>query len=188
MEKQFVFDLLFKKAFEKRKVTLASGKESDFYFDCKQVTLDQKGMILTGKVFFNLIKELSGETDNAIIAGVSIGGDPLVCSTCFHAFLSDVKFWPALIRKEAKNYGAAKRVEILNDIDKSLPVYLLEDVVTTGGSSLKAVNALKEEGFNLKAVLALVDRESGGVDAFKEAGVPYHPIFTASQFLDHSNL
>ena len=177
-----LFDLLFERSFKKGQITLASGKTSEYYLDCKQTTLHQQGMWLVGDIFLSTLKELT--TFPAIAAGVSLGGDPLVCSTVAQALKHGIELKPALVRKENKAYGTGKKVEICNDVDKSLPLFLLEDVVTTGGSSIKAINSLREGGFSPKAVIAIVDREEGGRKNIEELDIDFISIFTAKDFLN----
>jgi orotate phosphoribosyltransferase len=143
-------DLLREKSFERRKITLASGRESNFFVDCKQTVLTAEGHSLAGELMFALLSDLP-ECD--AVAGVELGGCPLASAV---SLISHQRGTPK------KDHGTTKLVEGDKSITPGLCVALLEDVVTTGGSSLKAVEALRAAGVTVVGIVAVVDRQEGG--------------------------
>ena len=178
--REMLYYLIRSLSYKEGEFKLKSGKPSPYYVDCKQTSLTQEGMKFIGKVFYQKIKELN--TFPCIVAGVSLGGDPLVCATVLEAFNKEKTVYPCLVRKETKTHGTGKRVEISREVEKELPLYLLEDVVTTGLSSGSALMALKEEGYNPKGVFCLIDRKEGGAMAFAKHQLFFESIFNIEDF------
>ncbi len=156
---------------------LVSGKLSRFYVDLKQVTFDPYGINLIGKVVYDFIKEFSIEG----VGGLTLGADPIAYSVVFESFKNGRVIYPFVVRKEQKQHGTGKRVE--TKLQKNAKVLVIEDVLTTGGSSLKAVNACKEEGFNVIGVLTILDREEGGKENLQKEGINLFSIFKLSELL-----
>jgi orotate phosphoribosyltransferase len=176
-------ELLRRRSFEKRRVTLASGKESDFFIDCKQAILTAEGHALTGALMFEAL-DLLPECD--AVAGVELGGCPLASAVSLTSFVRGRPLDALYVRKEAKDHGTKKLVEGDKSISHGTPgtrVALLEDVVTTGGSSLKAVEKLRAAGATVVGIVALVDRLEGGAEAIREAGIPLVAICTRRDFM-----
>jgi orotate phosphoribosyltransferase len=176
--------LLVERSYQKRDVTLASGQKSDFYFDCKQTSLSAEGHFLIGQLFAHQLASIEAETNEKHIAcaGMSIGADPLCSSLSLTGFLKDRILDSIFVRKEAKSHGTAAFLEGIERIPKSSPVILLEDVITTGGSTLLAFERVKEGGFQVKHVLALVDRGAGGAENLQKAGLQFWPLFHVDDF------
>lgn len=172
--------LLRERSFERKRVILASGKESDFFIDCKQTILTAEGHALVGEAMFDALSELPA---HQAVAGVALGGCPLASAVSLisHQRGRDL---PALyVRKERKDHGSAKLVEGDRALAPGAPVVLLEDVITTGGSSLKAVEALSNVGAKVVGVLALVDRLEGGREAIEQTNLPLIALFSRTDFM-----
>jgi orotate phosphoribosyltransferase len=174
-------ELLRERSFERKKVILASGRESDFFIDCKQTMLTAEGHALAGEIVYDLLKELP-ECD--AVAGVELGGCPIASAVSLVSFQRGAKNLPALyVRKAQKDHGSKKLVEGDKALFPGIRVALLEDVVTTGGSSLKAVESLKAVGANVVGIVALVDREEGGAETIREAGLPLVTVSKRRDFM-----
>ena len=161
------------------RVVLASGKETDFYFDGRTVSLDQEGAILIAE---RVVEELKRRPSLRAIGGPTSGADPIVSSVGVIAKQQDIPLHLFYVRKESKAYGMQKRIE-----GPSLPaaaeVILIDDVLTSGGSLLKAVEAVREDTEAVPRVaLVLVDREEGGRERLEEAGLEVIALFRKSDF------
>ena len=179
-KKSRLIALLTERSFERRKVTLASGKESDFFVDCKQTILTAEGHALVGELMFEALAEL-GEVD--AVGGVELGGCPLASAVSLVSYQKGTPLPALYVRKERKDHGTAKRIEGDKSLRPGLRVALLEDVVTTGGSSLKALEVLREAGCTVSGIVALVDRLEGGAEAISAAGVPLVCLTTRRDFI-----
>ncbi len=165
-----------KDAFRRGDFTLASGQKSDYYIDCKEVTLTAEGARLVGEAIF---AEISGIDDICAVGGMELGSVPISTAV---SIVSEQKGKPLanfIVRKEAKGHGTGKKIE--GNIGKGSRVVVVEDVVSTGGSSLKAIEAIRESGAEIVRLISLVDREMGGKEAFESAGVDFEPLFTISE-------
>ncbi len=156
---------------------LSSGKESPYYLDCRKVTLYSPSFQLIGDLFWEEVRFTFVDG----VAGMSIGADPIVCAVLASAIKEGVKLEGLLVRKEPKKYGTQKQIE--GAVKPGMRVVLVEDVVTTGGSVLKALSALREAEVQVVKILALVDREEGGRSAIEAEGVPFHAFFTMGEIL-----
>jgi len=156
--------------------TLASGKKSTYYLDGKQVTLHSKGLRLVAEGMLDL---LSG-TDFTAVGGMSIGADPIVGGVLTVAGERGVDLDGFLVRKEPKGHGTQRYIE--GPVQPGAKVAIVEDVVTTGGSSIQAIERVREFGCEVVFVTAIVDRLQGGAAAFAEAGVPFEALFTIEDF------
>ena len=168
--KQIIMEL----SYEKRKVTLASGRESDFYFDGKQTTLHAEGGFLVGKLFYLAAKEFSGVQ---AVGGITLGADPIATATSIAAFLDGNPLHAFIIRKEPKGHGTGQWLEGRKNLPAGTKVVIVEDVVTTGGSSMKAVRRAEEEGLKVLGIISLVDREEGGRENIEAEGYVLKVIF-----------
>jgi orotate phosphoribosyltransferase len=162
-------------SYEEGDFLLASGKRSSFYIDCKETTLNPEGMYLVGHLMYQRVLRLPGIE---AVGGVSIGGDPLVCSTVIASYALRAPIPGFFIRKEPKGHGTNVWIEGGKNLRKGMNVLILEDVVTTGGSSLKAIEATEREGLHVKGVIALLDRLEGGKDAIEARGYLFNSLFT----------
>jgi len=156
---------------------LVSGEMSHFYVNCKPTTLNPRGMFLVGHLMFDEIKNL----DLAGVGGLTFGADPIAVAT---AFVSEMKQQPVnafSIRKEQKDHGIIKWVE--GDLQPGDRVAILEDVVTTGGSTIKAVERAESEGLEVVKVVTLIDRQEGGIEKIKEHIESVSSIITRDELI-----
>ncbi|HEX2875728.1 MAG TPA: orotate phosphoribosyltransferase [Polyangiaceae bacterium] len=175
-----LIQLLTERSFERRKVILASGRESDFFIDCKQTMLTAEGHALIGELMFDLLAELP---ECEAVGGVELGGCPLASAVSLVSFQRGRPLNALYVRKAKKDHGTTKLVEGDKSLKPGLKVALLEDVVTTGGSSLKAVESLKEAGAQVVGIVALVDRLEGGAETIRAAGLPLVTLATRADFI-----
>jgi orotate phosphoribosyltransferase len=175
-----LIQLLTERSFERRKVVLASGRESDFFIDCKQTMLTAEGHALVGELMFALLAELP---PCEAVGGVELGGCPLASAVSLVSFQHGRPLNALYVRKAKKDHGTTKLVEGDKSLKPGLKVALLEDVVTTGGSSLKAVESLKAVGAEVVGIVALVDRQEGGAETIREANLPLVTIATKADFI-----
>jgi orotate phosphoribosyltransferase len=169
--RQRLLDRLAVDAYRHGRFTLASGRTSPHYVNCKPVSLSGEGLALLGAL---LLREV--EADAAAVAGLTLRADPLVSAVAMRAALDGRNLDALIVRKEAKGHGTGAWLE------GPLPaagsrVTVLEDVVTTGGSSLKAVSQLREAGYRVGRVVAIVDRQEGGLEAIGGAGLELRSLF-----------
>lgn len=166
--------ILKEKSYEKRKVILSSGRESDFYIDCRQTTLDAEGALLTGRLFCSMLEK--GERPEAV-GGITLGADPIVTAV---SLTSVLRGWPVpafIIRKEPKKHGTAQWIEGTKNLRPGMRVAILEDVVTTGASTLRAIERAVGAGLVVVRVMCLVDRNEGGSAAVAKEGYTVEPMF-----------
>jgi orotate phosphoribosyltransferase len=175
-----LLELLRARSFERKRVVLASGKESDFFIDCKQAVLTAEGHSLVGEVLLDALKQLPS---CAAVAGVELGGCPLASAVALTSYQRGTPLDAVFVRKEAKDHGSRRMLEGNTRLPPSAPISLLEDVVTTGGSTLKAAARLREAGYEVPGVVALVDRLEGGREAIEAQGLPLVAIFTRDDFM-----
>jgi len=174
-----LLDLLRVKAFAEREVTLSSGKKSNFYIDCKQVSLDAEGACLIGELFHAVIDDVAA--DAVAVGGLTLGADPLATATSIASFRRGHPRSAFLVRKEPKGHGTNQWIEHAG-LPAGAKVVVLEDVVTTGAATIKAIERARETGFTVVHALALVDRLEGGRDAITATGVPLTTLYTRSNF------
>lgn len=157
---------------------LSSGKLSRFYVDLKQITFDPEGVYLLGRMLYEQIKNLKPDG----VGGLTLGADPLAYAVSMVSYLDGNPIKPFVVRKEPKGHGTGRQVEGL--LQSGERVVVLEDVITTGGSALKAVHACRREGYEVMAVFAVVDREEGGREALLEEVEKVYSLFKVSDFLE----
>lgn len=174
-----LLELLRTRAFAEREVVLSSGLRSNFYIDCKQVSLDAEGALLVGELFHAVIDELAPEA--VAVGGLTLGADPLATATSIVSFQRGRARGAFIVRKEPKGHGTNQWVESAG-LPAGAPVVILEDVVTTGAASLKAIERARLAGLNVLRAVALVDRLEGGREAV-EAETPLTALFTRRDFL-----
>ena len=179
-ERQRLLDLFTRLAYERRKVILTSGKESDFYLDTKQATLTAEGHYLVGRLVLAEVRSLV--PDVQAVGGLTMGADPIASAVSLTSFLADRPIPAFYVRKEPKGHGTQQWIEGRKGIPEGARVCVLEDVVTTGGSTLKAIERCRQEGLDVGGVVALVDREEGGKAAVEAAGVVIRSLFQRSDF------
>ncbi len=156
--------------------TLASGKKSTFYIDLKATTLHPEGARLVGALAVEEAKRAGLEIEG--VGGLTLGADPIATAVSLAA-LERGEFWPAfIVRKEPKDHGTARYIEGTENLKPGARLLIVEDVVTTGGSSVKAIERVREAGYVAAAVVTIVDREQGGEAAFAAIGVPMIRLLT----------
>ena len=168
--------LIRDKALRFGQFTLASGREASYYLDCRQVTLDSVGARLIGE---GMLELLAGNMPD-LVGGMAIGADPITASILTLAGLRGVALRGVMVRKEAKQHGTGRFVEGPFRAGESIAI--VEDVVTTGASSLLAIERCEAVGLKVQRVLAIVDRLEGGREAFKEQGYELTALFTVRDF------
>ena len=136
--------------------TLASGRKSNFYFNCKPRTLDPEGMNLIGHLLFDMLEDL----DVTAAGGLTLGADPMANALSVISFQRGRPVKSFIVRKETKDHGTKSRIE--GTVRAGERVVILDDVITTGGSTLTAIEAARAAGLNVMRVIALIDREEGG--------------------------
>ncbi len=180
-DRDALLELLKRDSYRKGDFTLSSGKKTEHYVNCKPVTLSGKGLVLIGYSLWELV-----ERDSVSVAGLTLGADPLVSIVAAFSTVRDREFGTdrnlnaLIVRKEPKGHGTQAWIEGPLPPEGS-KVTVLEDVVTTGGSSLKAVEKLRDAGYIVNRVVAIVDRQEGGKDAMMEAGVELYSLFKLSE-------
>ncbi len=176
---QALFDLLKSISFRRGDFVLASGQRASFYMDCRQTLMDGRGSLLAGKVLHDKVTALNPDA----VGGVVLGAAPMVSSVLSQSAIVGEPLKGFLIRKEAKKHGAGNLIE--GPVEPWMRVVLLEDVVTTGGSTVFGIRELRKKYPNIEiaGVIALVDRQAGAKEAFEAEGVPLHAIYTIDAFL-----
>ena len=169
--RQTLLQLLAGKAYRHGQFTLASGRSSDHYVNCKPVSLSGIGLALLGSLLLEQV-----ESDASAVAGLTLGADPLVSAVALQAALAGRELDALIVRKQAKGHGTGAWLEGPLPPDGSV-ITVLEDVVTTGGSSLKAVTQLREAGCRVNRVVTIVDRQEGGLEALTAAGLELRSLF-----------
>jgi len=170
-DRERLLELIQEKALRVGRVTLSSGKESNYYVDARSVVLDPEGAYLIGKLILERVKP---ETE--AVAGMTLGADPIVASVSVLSHLEEKDLFGLIIRKEPKKHGTKKFVE-----GPSLPegtkVAVVDDVVTTGTSLIKSIERLSAEGYETVQVIAILDRDEGGSEKLAKAGYELESLF-----------
>jgi orotate phosphoribosyltransferase len=168
-------------SFERRKVVLASGRESDFYVDCKRTTLTAEGHVLVGRLLLDRVRRVKPLVRG--VGGLTLGADPIASAIALTSFLEGTPIDSFIVRKEPKGHGTGQWIEGRKTIPDASRVVVIEDVVTTGGSALKAIERCRAEKLEPVLCLALVDRLEGGREAIEATGVPLDALFTRKDFI-----
>ncbi|MCE9499970.1 MAG: orotate phosphoribosyltransferase [Leptospira sp.] len=167
--------------YSEEEFTLASGKKSHHYFNCKEITLIPQRLQLLAEYLANehIPDVYKGRLD--AIGGLTLGSDPICYSVSLEFLKKGQTVYPLVVRKEAKGHGTKKEIEgYLENVRNCLVV---DDVITTGGSTIKAVEALRRAGIEVNSGICILDREEGGAEALLEIGVTMHPIFRKKEFI-----
>lgn len=163
--------LLARRAYRRGQFTLASGRTSNHYVNCKPVSLSGVGLALLGQLLLPHV-----ELEAAAVAGLTLGADPLVSAVALQAALQGRALDALIVRKEAKGHGTGAWLEGPLPAEGAR-ITVLEDVVTSGGSALKAVEQLRQAGYRVDRVVAIVDRQEGGAETLADAGLELHSLF-----------
>lgn len=167
-----LLELIQTKALKMNKVILSTGRVSDYYLDCKKVTLMPEGAYYTAKL---MIEMISG--DVSAVGGLTLGADPIVSSIALLSYVYGRNIPALIIRKEPKKHGTMNFIEGPTP-EKGAKVAVVDDVVTSGASLLKVIRRLSDEGFQTAEVLAIIDRQEGGYEAIEAEGYHLKTIFT----------
>jgi orotate phosphoribosyltransferase len=174
-------EIIRKRSFGFGDITLASGRKSNFYFNLKPTMLDAEGAALLAEV---TLDALAGENID-YVGGLEMGAVPLAGAIAQLSFMRGKPIQAFFVRKKPKDHGAKLSVEGLapGETLKGKRVVIVEDVTTTGGSAIKAVDAVRESGAEIVMVLTMVDREEGATENFREAGLGFRAIYKAAEVL-----
>lgn len=170
--RQFLLDLFCQLAYKEGDFVLSSGQHSSYYINGKQVTLHPQGALAVGRL---LLSQLP--TDTQAVAGLTLGADPIVSAVSVVSALENRPIPALIIRKEAKGHGTQAYIEG-PELPKGAKVVVLEDVVTTGQSAMKAVERLRNVGYEVEQVIALVDRQQGGAEFYESVGLKFQALFS----------
>jgi len=178
-----LLELLKTLSWQRGEVTLASGRRSDFYFDCRQTALHAEGAVLIGRLVFEHVRSLR-QKGVAIdgVGGPTLGADPIATATAVHSFLAGEPVHAFIVRKEPKSHGTGTWLEGLRNLAAGSRVLVVEDVVTSGASMLAALERVRSAGLVPVALLCIVDRGEGGRDSLVASGLPYTSLFTRFDF------
>jgi orotate phosphoribosyltransferase len=160
-------------------VVLASGKQSDFYVDCKQTSLRAEGHFLIGQLLRAGIEHVAPEAEG--VGGLTLGADPIASAVSLMSFLAGKPLEAFIIRKEPKSHGTAVWIEGASGLRPGSSVVIVEDVVTTGGSTLRAIERARASDLSIACVFALVDRQEGGREAVERVA-PLYALFSRMDF------
>lgn len=174
-----LLELLAARSFRLGEFTLSSGGKSDYYIDCRTTTLHARGAELTGRVFLELIQQQGWKPQ--AVGGLTMGADPIVVATSVISSQAGAPIHGFLVRKAEKAHGMGRRVEGFQE--KGARVVIVDDVCTTGSSTIQAIEAAREFGFSIAGVACLVERlEAGGRPAVEKAAapIPFISVFTSN--------
>lgn len=174
-----LLDLFCQGAYQEGDFVLTSGQRSTYYINGKLVTLHPQGALMVARLLLNLLP-----SDTVAVAGLTLGADPLVTAVSLAGVYDERTLFPLIIRKEAKGHGTRAYIEGL-ELPPGTPVTVLEDVVTTGQSALKAVDRLQQVGYQVNQILALVDRQQGGAELYQSHNLPFQALFTIQDIQAH---
>ena len=169
--RQQLLDLFCQLAYQSGDFVLSSGQKSSYYINGKQVTLHPQGGLAIGRLLLSMLPE-----DTQAVAGLTLGADPIVSAVSVVSALENRPIPALIVRKEAKGHGTKAYVEGPNVPDRA-KVVVLEDVVTTGQSAMKAVERLRQAGYTVEEVISLVDRKQGGEEFYQSVGLKFSAVF-----------
>src|SRR5258708_4955073 len=174
-------EIIRKRSFGRGEITLASGRKSDFYFNLKPTMLDPEGVSLLAELTFEALKDDGLD----YIGGLEMGAVPLAGAIAHVCWLKGHPIAAFFVRKKPKEHGARLAVEGLakGESLRGKRVVIVEDVTTTGGSALKAVEAVRDAGGEIALVFTMVDREEGASETFAQAGLAFRSLYKAGEFL-----
>ncbi|MGH1393656.1 MAG: orotate phosphoribosyltransferase [Trichormus sp.] len=170
--RQKLLDLFCELAYQEGDFVLSSGQPSSYYINGKQVTLHPQGALAIGRILLSLLS-----SDTQAVAGLTLGADPIVSAVSVVSAYENRPIPALIIRKEAKGHGTKAYIEGPN-LPEGAKVVVLEDVVTTGQSAMKAVERLRAAGYIVDEVISLVDRLQGGAEFYESVGLKFEAVFT----------
>jgi orotate phosphoribosyltransferase len=170
-----LLDLFCQLAYQEGDFLLSSGLRSSYYVNKTQVTLHPQGALAVGRLLFPLLP-----IDTQAVGGLTMGADPMVTAVSVVSVYENRPIPALIIRKEAKGYGTKAYIEGPT-LPEGAKVVVLEDVVTTGQSALKAVERLKDAGYTVNQIISLVDRQQGGGELYQSAGLKFETLFSIQE-------
>lgn len=177
--RRHLLDLFCKLAYREGDFLLSSGQRSSYYINGKLVTLHPQGALATGRLILSMLGD-----DTEAVAGLTLGADPVVTAVSVVSAYENRPIPALIIRKEAKGHGTQAYIE-----GPILPaganVVVLEDVVTTGASAMKAVERLRDAGYTANQVISLIDRQQGGAEFYQSVGLKFQAVFTITDLQNH---
>jgi orotate phosphoribosyltransferase len=176
-DKQALIEFVRQKALKFGQFTLASGRKATYYLDGKQVTLDSAGAKLVAEGLLDLLGQSTMPT---AVGGMSIGADPITAAVITMSGVRGLPLLGFMVRKEPKGHGTNKYIE--GPVNPGDTAVIVEDVVTTGGSSLQAIERAEAFGLKILGVLAIIDRTEGGAEAFRERGYHFASLLSIRDF------
>ncbi len=182
--KKRLIEIVLKQTFrfsEKPTFKLASGTKSSYYFNCKPTTLNPEGMYLIGALMYDMIKSRKSWKMKCI-GGLTLGADAISNAIAFTSYLKDDPLESFVVRKEPKKHGTMLWVE--GNVSEGDKVVIVEDVITTGGSTIKAIDRAKKCGLKVLGVIVLIDRQEGGRKAIEAKGVPVKVLLTREEIFE----
>lgn len=177
--RQYLLNLMSQVAYREGDFTLSSGQKSAYYINCKLVTLNPLGALATGRLLFSRLPQ-----GTQGVAGLTLGADPIVSAVSVVSAYENQPIPGLIVRKEAKGHGTQAYIEGPS-LDAGSEIVVLEDVVTTGSSAMKAVERLRDAGYTVNQVMALVDRQQGGAELYQHQGLKFEALFTISDIQSH---
>ena len=174
-----LLSILAERSARRGQFTLASGRQSTLYIDARLTTMSPDGLALIGPLALSALREAKWSVD--AVGGLTLGADPISYAIAYASATSDAPVRAFTVRKEAKTHGTGRLIE--GPFRAGDRVAVVEDVITTGGSALRAVEAIRHGGGTIAGVLALVDREEGGREALEKAGFAVLALTRASDIL-----
>jgi len=179
--KKRLIELILEKAFkysEEPVFKLVSGRVSNYYFNCKAVALHPEGMHLIGNLIFEMIKDLGIKG----IGGLTLGADPIAYAIAYTSFLKGNPIEAFIVRKTPKSHGTMQLIE--GNVKKGDRVVIVDDVITTGKSTIEAITKAKEEGLEVVKVIAFIDRQEGGREAIEALGYKVDSVITRDEVME----
>jgi orotate phosphoribosyltransferase len=179
--KKRLIELILKKAFKYSEVPvfkLVSGRTSNYYFNCKSVTLHPEGMYLIGNIVFEMIRGLEVKG----IGGLTLGADPIASAVAYTSYMKKTPVEAFVVRKSAKSHGTMQWIE--GDVAKGDRVVIVDDVITTGKSTIEAISRAGEAGLEIAKIIALIDRQEGGKENIESLGYKVEPVITRDEVME----
>jgi orotate phosphoribosyltransferase len=172
-----LFELIKERSFRRGNFTLASGKQSSYYFDSKPTMLHPEGATLLAQLIFDALKDVNADC----VGGLEMGAVPLIAPVAMRSLEAGEPLMGFLVRKAPKDHGTRQRIEGIDMAGKT--AIIVEDVTTTGGSAMQAVEEVNKAGGKVALVISILDRGEGARELYAAAGVPFTSLFTAEEFL-----
>ena len=179
--KKRLIELIHEKAFKYSKepvFKLVSGRMSNYYFNCKAVTLHPEGMYLLGNLIYEMIKDSEAKA----IGGLTLGADPVAYAVSYTSYLKGNPIETFVVRKSAKAHGTMQWIE--GNVKEGDRVVIVDDVITTGKSTIEAINRAKEAGLEIMKVICLIDRQEGGRENIEASGYKVEAVVLRDEVME----